>query len=298
LISKISKEVSETIDIEKHLPQPNTSVNSSSNTTTQRRNSSGLILLKNILDTESQSQETTRNNFDNKFREWVNELTKSTKALKFIRLKQIPESLGGHFFSQKQTKYLGSGYAITFYNNTGFVVISNVFDEKIVRINNNSPIQCWTHYFPLIVTIHRTNIQFYNIISNFVKAYAFESEKDVEFMASFLDNKRFVLVTLINIYYWRLNQLSVEPKSYKLNNDPPLAFQQELSSLHYPYLILGRTDRFQVRHMKDGHLILEGRPLVTNSTFLSITYHDRQLIACTNYGFDLYDLRSMIYSKS
>lgn len=257
-----------------------------------------MILLKNILDTESQSQETTRNNFDNKFREWVNELTKSTKALKFIRLKQIPESLGGHFFSQKQTKYLGSGYAITFYNNTGFVVISNVFDEKIVRINNNSPIQCWTHYFPLIVTIHRTNIQFYNIISNFVKAYAFESEKDVEFMASFLDNKRFVLVTLINIYYWRLNQLSVEPKSYKLNNDPPLAFQQELSSLHYPYLILGRTDRFQVRHMKDGHLILEGRPLVTNSTFLSITYHDRQLIACTNYGFDLYDLRSMIYSKS
>jgi len=288
---QVSKEVSETIDIEKYLPESSTSSsNNADNNTTSKKNS-GWGRLKNILDTESKRQETTRSYFESKFREWINDWNKSTKVLKFVRLKQIPESLGGSFYSQSQTKYLDCGYVITFYNNTGSVVISNIFNDKIVQINNHSPIQCWTHYFPLIVTIHEKTIQFYNILSNYVKAYTFETGKDVEFVVTFLDNKHFVLVTKIIVFFWRLDRLSEEPKVYKLNNDPPLSFEQGLSSLHYPYLILGRSDRFQVHHIKDRRLVLESKPLVANSTFFSITFYDNQLIACTNYGFDLYDIR-------
>jgi hypothetical protein len=100
-------------------------------------------------------------------------LSKQKKnQFKTFRLPGIPPFLMRREYSFAGARLLGYGYVAAFFNRCGSIVVSNMLDGRVIRINNPAPIRSVSTSWPWVVTLHgTTHLQFYNVLLNRVSLF-------------------------------------------------------------------------------------------------------------------------------
>lgn len=106
-----------------------------------------------------------------------NHIGKQKKGyFKAFRLSSVPSYLVRRENNFTNARLVGYGYIAAFYNKCGSMVVANLLDSRMIRVNNPVPARGCAVSWPWIATLHGSaHMQLYNVITNRVTVFAAKS---------------------------------------------------------------------------------------------------------------------------